>query len=200
MAAAGAADWPAAVRGFLEACQWAPGEAEVWYNLMCARMRLPDIAGALQAGLRASAIDPTFPHLQLFLGNAHTQLYQFPQAIAAYLNAIDQDPQQLALYVNLGSALEQLGLFEESYECYETALILGGERSAILSAMHYVAQHAARWDLATDAELRLKWEMEHGKNRAQPFHLLTVPGATRAQMREAAEHYAVLHFGREQPQ
>jgi len=196
MAAAAAADWPGAIRGLQEASQWAPGDAEIWYNLMCARIRLPDLDGAIEAGQRAEKIDPATPHLQLFLGNAYTQRNQFPYAVAAYLKALQTEPQQLAIHVNLGSALEQLGLFEEAYECYETALILGGERSAILSAMHYIAQHAGRWDWSLDCELRLKWEMEHGKNAGQPFQLLTVPGMTRAQQREAAENYAKLHFGR----
>lgn len=194
IAAVRAQAWPEAVAAFLEAVQWAPGDVRNWYNLANARMRQGDHYGAAAACVRALAIDPKYPNLQLLTGNAYAELSQYFVAVEHYLCAVEQEPRQMIISINLAVAFERMNLHEEAYECYDTAIMLGADRSTCLSAMYYTASQACRWDLTADVQARFDQYLdEGGENRAAPFQLLTMD-STRVRQLEAARAYAKQNF------
>ena len=126
------------------------------------------------------------PHFAL--GNAYYALSRYREAIAAFLGTLQRDPRFMPAHVNLAGCFHQAKMYVEAHECFQTAMILGGDKVTMLSAMCYQALHACRWDLFAIDLANLQLAMTQGKGHPVPFHLLTMP-STRAQQREAGAAY-----------
>ena len=199
MALAGTRDWPRMAEGLQTALTAAPDDVEILYNLTVVLLRIPDYAAAQAAGARAIRIDPHFPNLQLSYGNALTGLRRHVEAVDAYLRALGADPQSLAAHHNLGNCFEQLKLFEEAYEAGEMCLILGADRSSVLSCMVWRAANACNWALQDVAQARLDaYLASGGQNNCGPFQGF-VAGTTRARQLESARNYWKKHCGDVKP-
>lgn len=184
-----AKDWSAAILELKRALQWAANEPFIWYNLACANYHSMQYESSLAAAKRTLSIDDKFPNLHQTLGAIYAALRQYPYAVESYITAIEQNPQSLEAHMALGNCFESLLMFEEAFECFETALILGGDRGALLSGMFYQAAHSCRWDRTERVERLLQNQITRGKNTAVPFQLLTVPSATPQQHLESARNY-----------
>lgn len=173
MAAVDCKDWDAAAEAFWGACRRDPNNVNILFNLANARLQSGDKRGARWAVDRAMCLEVGYPNLRFLAGNVAVENGDPQAAIPHYVAAIWQDPQNAAIHTNLASTLEQLKLFEEAYEVYDFAIDCGGDRTALLSAMHHVAQNACRWDLATSAKRRFDELITRGaENHASPFQML----------------------------
>jgi len=185
------AKWPEAIIAFLGCLRYAPTHVDAWYNLMCCHIHNGEKEKALGAGQRAMQINPKFPNLTYCLANLTTEMDRLSDSVEYLMLTIEDNPQWMQCHILLGNIFEKLKLFEEAYECFETALKLGGERSTLYSAMIYQAGHACRFDLAHISELGLKRELEAGRNHAAPFQLFCYEAATRDDQFTAAKtHWA----------
>ena len=134
--------------------------------------------------LDLATVDDPGPHFSL--GDAYCAMYQYPEAVSAYLAALQRKPSFIPAHVHLGNVFERMKMHEEARECFKTALALGANRAEMLSAMAYEAQHACRWDLVAQDCADLQRAFGEGVTQAIPFQLLTVP-STRAQQLAAAQ-------------
>ena len=76
------------------------------------------------------------------VGRSYAALSQWPEAIAAYDQAIDAEPTRHQVYVLIGEAQCQLGHPEEARFYYEQAIALGNQSKPVEQAVEYIAQHA----------------------------------------------------------
>ncbi|HXW00021.1 MAG TPA: tetratricopeptide repeat protein, partial [Anaerolineae bacterium] len=77
------------------------------------------------------------------LGQSYAALNQWPEAIAAYEQAIHAEPARHQLYVLMGQAQCQLGHAEEARFSFEQAIALGNKSKQVEQAVAYIALHAA---------------------------------------------------------
>jgi len=127
------------------------------------------------------------PHFAL--GDAYCALYRYPEAVTAYLSALQRKPQFMPAHVHLGNVFERMKMHEEARECFQTAIAVGGNRAELLSAMAYQALHAGRWDLFEQDETQLHSAFAEGLVQAAPFQLLTIPSTRAQQLAAARAHW-----------
>ena len=183
-----------AIKAFQQSLRYAPEHADTWYNLMCSHKHANEIDKAIGAGQRAVKINPKFPHLQHCMGDMYLAQHAVPHAVDAFIEAIDQEPQNMVLHVLLGNAFEQMRLYDMAYECFHMGVKLGAERSTLFTAMAYVAAHMCDWPKQQFAEAGFLREAAAGRNHGAPFQTLTLSGANGKMHLEAAtNHFKRLH-------
>lgn len=198
--AVGLQHWEEGRAHFEKAVRWDPENPTVWYNIACCNVRLQEWDKAIISAKRCLKLDPKYANAQICLAQSLANKQDYVNAVEAYLLVIKDNPQELTAHVNMANCLEQLKMHEEAIECFSTAIALGGDRAAALSAMHYNAMHACRWDISTPVEEALQWHLAHGgKNNCGPFQLFTVPSATRQQHLEAAKNHWNTQHGNIKP-
>lgn len=85
---------------------------------------------------------PENPHSILErLGQSQAALGRWPEAVAAYEQAIQADPSDHWGYVLLGEAECQLGHPKQARSFYEQAIELGNQNSGVRQAAEYIGQH-----------------------------------------------------------
>lgn len=98
------------------------GTSDAWFNAGIAAMREKRTADAIIAFRRAVELRPTFPLAQLNLGALLTDAGQVEEAVDHLLAAQKLDPLTIAVYLNLGIALEKGGNEVDAIRAYERAL------------------------------------------------------------------------------
>ena len=153
---------------------------------LAAANRHEEMIELLQPMDLATVEDPG-PHFSL--GDAYCAMFRYPEAVTAYLSALQRKPSFIPAHVHLGNVFERMRMHEEARECFKTALALGTNRAEMLSAMAYEAQHACRWDLAAEDCTQLQRAFDEGVTQAIPFQLLTVASTRDQQLAAARAHW-----------
>jgi tetratricopeptide (TPR) repeat protein len=88
-----AGDWSGAVADYQVAAQLFPDDHVTLYNLGRAQQKLGEHAAAAASLERAVALGPGEPSLLLTLAHSYEKLSRLPQALQAYRDYLDRDPQ-----------------------------------------------------------------------------------------------------------
>ncbi|BAP89552.1 TPR repeat-containing protein [Burkholderiales bacterium GJ-E10] len=153
-----------------------------------------DWENATAAFEQAAIGDPGNATYWFALGNSRFTLRRHGDSIKAYLAGLQRKPNFAPAHIQLGNVFKSLGLHEEAWQCFETALALGGDRAKLLSAMAHQAQQACRWDLFAPNYAALREELASGARTAVPFQILTAP-STREEQRSTAQAFWEAHCG-----
>lgn len=173
LAAVDRKEWAAAAELFDRALLLDRNNVRIAFNLGNAWLQAGRKDCARGAVNWALTLDPDFPNLRFLAGNLLVEMGDFKTAIDHYIVAVQQDPLNPTLHTNMAEAFGQLRLHEEACELFEFALALGGDRSALYSALHHAGSQACRWDITGEAKRRFDEHLARGgQNHAAPFQLL----------------------------
>lgn len=189
----------AAQRAFEEAEQalrhaisLAPQDAVTWEHLGWLYRRSGDLARAVPALQEALAIDASRPRARMMLANCLGDLGKVKAAIAEYQRVLAQEPNHVRAHNNLANLLAAQGRLKAAADHYAEAAALSADYIHRIGAAH-TARRIADWDRAETLEqslLRSLRAKERPRDRAQPFSMLAVPGATAADHLAAARQMA----------
>jgi tetratricopeptide (TPR) repeat protein len=128
----GAAAWHA--RDFEGAAGWwstasekVPENAEVWYRLGSAKMKLEDPLDAITDLHRATSLEPGNPIYRKALAEAYIEQRWYVEASTELESLVVEFPDSSRLWTRLGYALNHGNMYEEAVEAYERALSLEPE-------------------------------------------------------------------------
>nr|WP_228383313.1 tetratricopeptide repeat protein [Synechococcus elongatus] len=93
-----------------------------WVNLSHLYRDRGQVGLAYDAARRAVAAAPSATVALTAWGLAARAIGNYPEAIAAYQQALQLDPNDPSLYQNLGAVLFQVGQLEASYEAFRQAI------------------------------------------------------------------------------
>lgn len=168
----------------------APKDALSWEHLGWMHRRSGDFARAVTALRESLAIDGANPRPRMMLANSLADLGKIKDAIAEYQRVLAQEPDHVRAHNNLANLLAAQGRIKSAADHYARAATLSDDYAYRISAAH-TARRIADWDRAESLEqslLRSLRARERPRDRAQPFSLLAMPGAT------AADHLAAARL------
>ena len=122
-----AGDWTGAVADYEVAVRLFPDDHVTLFNLGRAQQKLGAHAAAVTALERAVALEPNEPSQLLTLAYSYEKLSRVPQALQAYRDYLDRDPQSRqaeTIRARIGQ-LEQVGAPTGQAECRSAAGCLG---------------------------------------------------------------------------
>jgi predicted O-linked N-acetylglucosamine transferase (SPINDLY family) len=170
----------------------APRDALSWEHLGWLHRRSGDFARAVSALEEALAIDGSQPRPRMMLANSLADLGKIKSAIAEYRRVLAQEPDHVRAHNNLANLLAVQGQLKPAADHYARAAALSDDYGHRISAAH-TARRIADWDMAETLErslLRSLRARERPRDRAQPFSLLAMPGASAADHLVAARQIA----------
>jgi predicted O-linked N-acetylglucosamine transferase (SPINDLY family) len=157
--------------------------------------RSGDFARAVTALRESLSIDSSSPRPRMMLANCLADLGKTKRAIAEYQRVLAQEPDHVRAHNNLANLLAAQGRIKLATDHYARAAKLSDQLAYRISAAH-TARRIADWDLAEALEqslLRSLRARERPRDRAQPFSLLAMPGATAADHLVAAQQMALSY-------
>jgi protein O-GlcNAc transferase len=170
----------------------APRDALSWEHLGWLHRRSGNLAQAVTALEESLAIDGSQPRPRMMLANSLADLGKAKSAIAEYRRVLAQDPDHVRAHNNLANLLAAQGQLKPATDHYARAAALSDDYAHRISAAH-TARRIADWDAAETLErslLRSLRARERPRDRAQPFSLLAMPGASAADHLIAARQMA----------
>lgn len=170
----------------------APRDAVTWEHLGWLYRRSRDFARAIPALQEALAIDASRPRARMMLANCLGDLGKAKSAIAEYQRVLAQDPRHVRAHNNLANLLAAQGRLKAAADHYAEAAALSADYIHRIGAAH-AARRIGDWDRAETLEhslLRSLRANERPRDRAQPFSMLAMPGATAADHLAAARQMA----------
>jgi predicted O-linked N-acetylglucosamine transferase (SPINDLY family) len=159
--------------------------------------RAGDFARALAPLQESLAIDGSNPRPRMMLANCLADLGKTKSAIVEYQRVLAQEPDHIRAHNNLANLLAAQGRLKSAAGHYARAAVLSDDYAHRISAAH-TARRVADWDLAETIEQKLLQSLrarERPRDRAQPFSLLAMPGATAADHLIAARQMAQSYAG-----
>jgi protein O-GlcNAc transferase len=181
-----------AERALRHAISLAPRDALSWEHLGWLHRRSGDFARAVSALEEALAIDGSQPRPRMMLANSLADLGKIKSAIAEYRRVLAQEADHVRAHNNLANLLAAQGQLKPAADHYARAAALSDDYGHRISAAH-TARRIADWDMAETLErglLRSLRARERPRDRAQPFSLLAMPGASAADHLVAAQQMA----------
>jgi protein O-GlcNAc transferase len=175
----------------------APKDALSWEHLGWMHRRAGDFARALAPLQESLAIDDSSPRPRMMLANCLADLGKTKSAIVEYQRVLAQEPDHVRAHNNLANLLAVQGRLKSAAGHYARAAVLSDDYAHRISAAH-TARRIADWDLAETIEQKLLQSLrarERPRDRAQPFSLLAMPGATAADHLIAAQQMAQSYAG-----
>jgi protein O-GlcNAc transferase len=187
-----------AEQALLHAISLGPKDALSWEHLGWMYRRAGNFARAVTALQESLSIDGTNPRPRMMLANSLADLGKTKSAVAEYQRVLAQDPDHVRAHNNLANLLAAAGRLKAAAGHYARAAASSDEFAYRISASH-AARRIADWDSAETIEdglLRSLRAKERPRDRAQPFSLLAMPGATADDhliaARQMAQSYAAV--------
>lgn len=120
-------DWKNDVALFSLYVKQNPDQAFGHHNLGCAYLdTMGDLDAAEREFEKALSLDPQFPRLRTQMGYIQLLRGDFRSAVRHYNEAIVQNPFDAEAHLNLGMALERLGMHDEAIDEYRRFLAVPG--------------------------------------------------------------------------
>ena len=195
---AGRKAFDAAEQALRHAISLAPKDALSWEHLGWMYRRAGDLARAVTALQESLAIDASKPRPRMMLANSLADLGKAKRAIAEYEQVLALEPDHVRAHNNFANLLAAQGRIKSAADHYACAATLSDQFTYRISAAH-TARRVADWDLAEALEQSLLQSLRaraRPRDRAQPFSMLAMPGATAADhlvaARQMSQSYAAV--------
>jgi len=184
-----------AEQALLRAVSLAPRDAVSWEHLGWLYRRSGDFPRATAALQEALSIDGGRARARMMLANSLADLGKSKRAIAEYQQVLGQEPDHFRAHNNLANLLAESGQLKAAAEHYARAAALSQELTFRISAAH-AARRIGDWSGAEAVEASLLQSLRQGRqprDRAQPFPLVAMPGATAADQLVAGRQMARIY-------
>lgn len=188
-----------AEQALLHAVSLAPRDAVSWEHLGWLYRRSGDFERAGAALREALSIDGDRARARMMLANSLADLGKSRRAIAEYQQVLRQEPDHFRAHNNLANLLAESGQLKAAADHYARAAALSQELTFRISAAH-AARRIGDWSGAEAVEASLLQSLRQGRqprDRAQPFPLVAMPGATAADQLVAGRQMARIYAGTE---
>jgi predicted O-linked N-acetylglucosamine transferase (SPINDLY family) len=188
-----------AEQALLHAVSLAPRDAVSWEHLGWLYRRSGDFKRAAAALQEALSIDGGRARARMMLGNSLADLGKNKRAIAEYQQVLQQEPDHFRAHNNLANLLAESGQLKAAADHYVRAAGLSQELTFRISAAH-AARRIGDWSGAEAVEASLLQSLRQGgraRDRAQPFPLVAMPGATAADQLAAGRQMARIYAAAE---
>ncbi len=122
-------DYEGAQKAFKKALALDPEPADrpaIYYQMAYALLQIGDYQGAERIA-REGLEEAMLPELFNILGTAYFKQKRVPEALEAYMQAIEHNPEGAIDYANVGACLMALGLKKEAERFFESAQLLDPE-------------------------------------------------------------------------
>ena len=170
----------------------APKDALSLEQLGWTYRRSGDLAQAVTALQEALAVDGSSQRARMMLANSLADLGETGRAMEEYQRVLAQEPEHVRAHNNLANLQAAQGQLKSAADHYAKAAARSADYAHRIGAAH-AARRIADWDAAEALERNLLRSLRAGErpnDRAQPFSLLAVPGATAADHLIAARQMA----------
>ncbi|HEV8392047.1 MAG TPA: tetratricopeptide repeat protein [Dongiaceae bacterium] len=186
-----------AEQALLHAISLAPKDAVSWEHLGWLYRRSGDFARSVSALRESLAIDGGKARPRMMLANSLADMGKAKKAIAEYQRVLEQEPDHVRAHNNLANLLAEKGHLKSAADHYVRAAELSEELTYRISAAH-TARRIGDWATVERLEGNLLQSLRANRrplDRAQPFPLLAMPGATAADQLAASRQMARAHAG-----
>ena len=193
----GRKDFTNAEQALLRAVSLAPRDAVSWEHLGWLYRRSGDFPRATAALQEALSIDSDRTRARMMLANSLADLGKSKRAIAEYQQVLGQEPDHFRAHNNLANLLAESGQLKAAADHYARAAVLSQELTFRISAAH-AARRIGDWPGAEAVEASLLQSLRQGRqprDRAQPFPLVAMPGASAADQLVAGRQMARIYAG-----
>ena len=152
------------------------------------------------AALRESVkFNPTFAANWERLGTALQKLGRAAEAEASFRRWVALEPDSADAVHALALDLEQQNRIDEAFECFERAISLRPDFLPPVASALWLAQRMCNWRATALYSEPVLRRAADEPGAVSPFHLFSVPGATRAQLLAVARAHSTQFAPRDAP-
>ena len=154
-------DWSDEVRLYRSSLAATPESASVHFNLGFSLRERDELREALTEYQQAINIDRYFPNGYASLGDVYLRMNSYPEALAAYREALAQNPKDTAILLNMGASYQGAGSVGDAEAAYQQVLQIDPSSSAAhvdLGVLYLAAkrENDAMRQFATAIDLKSK--------------------------------------------
>ncbi len=135
-----------AARIFARWCEGDPKNPVPWSNLGGSLAKLNLFEEAKNVLEHAIEIDPTYVGSRINLCGVYQNMEEFKLALQTALEAVKCDPKSSLAFNNLGTALQDMGLYNEAKHAFQTSLLLS--KDSFYARFNLAKIEAERGDIA----------------------------------------------------
>jgi predicted O-linked N-acetylglucosamine transferase (SPINDLY family) len=173
-----------------------PGFVEALSNRGSALNELKRYTEALASLDKALAVRPRYPEALSNRGNALTKLRRHQEALASYDSALAIKPVFPEALSNRGDVLNEMNRIEEAVASWHSALKLKADLCEVHSSWIHGRYQLCDWaGLEEEVGTLRKRVTQLKSGKAQPFHLLALPGVRASEQLLGARQYANETYG-----
>lgn len=167
-----------------------PADYRAHYNLGNALFLIGKSEEAIAAFREAATLNPQFPNTWDHLGTVLQRLGRHAEAEACFRRWTEVDPDSADAFHALALELQQQERIDEAFDCYQRAVALRPDFLPAVASALWLAQRFCDWTAtAAYSGLVLRRAAEQSE-AVSPFQLLSLPGASRAHLLEAARSHS----------
>ena len=142
---------PGARDVYQQACELAPEDASVWFELAETNWKLGDIQAAEKACRQALSLDQNLYQAHINLGQMAVSRGEWALAEKHQRAYLSSQPNNVKAYLDLGLTLERQGKLEESEQLYRQALSLDNTSAELHTVLSRVLRDQGRLDEASNS-------------------------------------------------
>jgi TolB-like protein/Tfp pilus assembly protein PilF len=133
-------DWnyPEAEKEFRKAIELRPDYATAHQYYAYYLTAMGDIDQAIAERQRAVSIEPTSPVLNAALGEAYYEAHRFRDSIGPNQQALSVDPRYAVAIINIGRASEQMRMYPQAQQYYQSILAFAPHEPALLALLGHL--------------------------------------------------------------
>ena len=133
-------DWnyPEAEKEFRKAIELRPDYATAHQYYAYYLTAMGDLDQAIAERKRAVSIEPRSPLLNAALGEAYYQARRFSDSIGPNHQALSIDPHYADAIINIGRAYEQMGMYPQAQQAYQSILAFAPHDPALLALLGHL--------------------------------------------------------------